>query len=776
MILLIAELEDSIAKNKANGANPALIRAGEEALKNAKLRQAERERAAGVAGADEPSAMTRGFVNGLLKQNPGLTAEALEAAGVATGNQTLIDASVALRNMNLNPKGYDLKAKLGILDSLKAGDLDALGTSLGETFGPGAASTVPTIGGGAIGGWLGKRIGGPFGAAVGAAAGAFAPSYGLAVGDLYQQLKQEGVPKEGAAKAALKYGVAIAGINSALGPVAKLARKLGGVEVVKKQIIQGVAKRLIVEAGKGAAEEGLTEGVQQTISEAVAAVQTGKWDLWKRGHNIVEAAVGGAIVGGPIAGGHAFVEGGHAGTVFEEMRKLSKGKADLAEIDAAQAEIEAALKSGDQAAMQTATAKSQALMERLYGKPAPEPTVPVPTQQAPSTFQPNAPAAQPPVQPASTEPVQAAPPAPGVTPVEQPSVTLPVGDNVDLKNLSPRMTQTFQTVQDQLVKAGVPNALVTSAFRSQEHNKQVGGASSSQHLHGDAMDISLKGLSDEQAKTVVQTVLNTPGVNGFGYYPNSNSIHFDVREGSRAAWGTSKSGDSIGRGWPPWMTEQVNAWRGQPASASPGGGAPGSVETPSSTLPGQTAPASTGAPRLADQSIETMIREKATSAGIDPDYMVRMAQIESQGNPRAANPNSSAKGLYQFVDGTWQTHGSGDVFDAGANTDAAIRLTRENMDGLSKALGRNPEAWELYLAHQQGLGGAIKILGGDPNQNAASVLGADAVNNNGGNANMTLGEFRQLWQGKYNQTPGGAVGTSGGLPGGAAGTYRSDRD
>lgn len=39
---------------------------------------------------------------------------------------------------------------------------------------------------------------------------------------------------------------------------------------------------------------------------------------------------------------------------------------------------------------------------------------------------------------------------------------------------------------------------------------------------------------------------------------------------------------------------------------------------------------------------------------INPQDALRIAMCESSLNPKARNPTSSAKGLYGFLDGTWQ--------------------------------------------------------------------------------------------------------------------------
>lgn len=149
-----------------------------------------------------------------------------------------------------------------------------------------------------------------------------------------------------------------------------------------------------------------------------------------------------------------------------------------------------------------------------------------------------------------------------------------------------------------------------------------------------------------------------------------------------------------------------------------------------------------------NSDIEQLISSTAERYGIDPKSFLRMGQIESRLDPNAKSPLSSASGLFQFTKGTAKDYGLSDPFDASANTDAAARLWKDNEAGLRKALGRDPTPGELYLAHQQGLGGASKLLS-DPDAKAVDVVGRKAVLNNGGSEDMTAAEFAQKWIGKF---------------------------
>ncbi|OYW96981.1 MAG: hypothetical protein B7Z15_23985, partial [Rhizobiales bacterium 32-66-8] len=143
------------------------------------------------------------------------------------------------------------------------------------------------------------------------------------------------------------------------------------------------------------------------------------------------------------------------------------------------------------------------------------------------------------------------------------------------------------------------------------------------------------------------------------------------------------------------------------------------------------------------------------------------AGIGFAGQPKA-DTGSLAQGGLSFAPETGMggftryeaQYGLQDRFDPAQATDAAARLAADNAAHLRKVLGRDPTAAELYLAHQQGAGGAARLLA-NPDAPAASIVGADAVRLNGGDLNMTAGQFASKWTGKFG---GGGGGTGGGAP------------
>jgi Transglycosylase SLT domain len=154
----------------------------------------------------------------------------------------------------------------------------------------------------------------------------------------------------------------------------------------------------------------------------------------------------------------------------------------------------------------------------------------------------------------------------------------------------------------------------------------------------------------------------------------------------------------------------------------------------------------------------TKIRDVITAAagryGVSPTALLRVADLESNFDPKAKNPKSSASGLFQGIDTTHAQYGVADPFDEEQSADFGARLMRDNTNYLRKKLGRDPTVGELYLAHQQGAAGALRLLE-NPNARAVNIVGADAVTLNGGDAEMTAAEFAQLWTAKAGDAPVG---------------------
>jgi hypothetical protein len=161
--------------------------------------------------------------------------------------------------------------------------------------------------------------------------------------------------------------------------------------------------------------------------------------------------------------------------------------------------------------------------------------------------------------------------------------------------------------------------------------------------------------------------------------------------------------------------------------------------------------------------ITTAVRAAATRTGVDFAYLMAQARVESGLNPRAQARGSSARGLYQFTNGTWletvrkhgAAHGLGWAADAlasgGARAGSAARATilalrdnaeaaalmagefaRDNAERLEQRLGRAVGATDLYMAHFLGAGGAARflaVLAASPDTAAAAIMPAAAAAN-----------------------------------------------
>ena len=166
---------------------------------------------------------------------------------------------------------------------------------------------------------------------------------------------------------------------------------------------------------------------------------------------------------------------------------------------------------------------------------------------------------------------------------------------------------------------------------------------------------------------------------------------------------------------------------------------------------------------LNDRSgVRAAIARAADRTGVDFDYLLNQAKTESGLDPDARARTSSASGLYQFIDQSWlgvvKQHGAKHgmawaadairqrggrwtvdpamrqaVFDLRDQAEPAALMAGEfandNAEGLSRALGRQPSATDLYFAHFMGLDGASRFLraaGTDPDASAASAFPREA--------------------------------------------------
>lgn len=192
------------------------------------------------------------------------------------------------------------------------------------------------------------------------------------------------------------------------------------------------------------------------------------------------------------------------------------------------------------------------------------------------------------------------------------------------------------------------------------------------------------------------------------------------------------------------VAQALAANGGLTPAASPITAPAASAVAPVSTPMGNTSiPAGTVDPRLSEA-----ISGAATANGVDPAYMTRLALVENGGKIDGTSPLSSASGPFQFINSTAKQYGLTNPADPAAAATAAARLTLDNKAALTQALGREPTPGELYLAHQQGAGGAAKLLA-NPDAPVESVIGAQAARNNGATPGMTAGQFASKWTGKF---------------------------
>ena len=202
-------------------------------------------------------------------------------------------------------------------------------------------------------------------------------------------------------------------------------------------------------------------------------------------------------------------------------------------------------------------------------------------------------------------------------------------------------------------------------------------------------------------------------------------------------------------------------------------------------------------------SVQTAIAAASRKTGIDFNYLLGQAQVESGMRADARAGTSSATGLYQFIEQSWlgvvkqhgTEHGLGWAADSIRQTasgryvvgDPAMRRAildmrsdpqtaaimaaehaSDNKAALEGSLGRPATGTDLYMAHFLGLGGADRFLSAmeaSPNRTGASMFPAAARANRGvfyasDGSPRTLSEIYTRFAGKLDQGAA-AVGATG---------------
>jgi hypothetical protein len=105
------------------------------------------------------------------------------------------------------------------------------------------------------------------------------------------------------------------------------------------------------------------------------------------------------------------------------------------------------------------------------------------------------------------------------------------------------------------------------------------------------------------------------------------------------------------------------------------------------------------------QQLDSAIQRASERYSMPQSTLRAFAAIESGGNARART--GSYYGVYQLSLSEFRKYGGhGNIFDPKANTDVAARKLHAESDAFSLQYGRAPTAAELYMVHQQGVGGA----------------------------------------------------------------------
>lgn len=154
-------------------------------------------------------------------------------------------------------------------------------------------------------------------------------------------------------------------------------------------------------------------------------------------------------------------------------------------------------------------------------------------------------------------------------------------------------------------------------------------------------------------------------------------------------------------------------------------------------------------------AIPQAIIGEAQQQNVDPATALATAQIES-----SMGRNLGSRGnIFQLGQSEWSTIGGGSMGEPETDIRNGVAWLGKTQSDLASKLGRQPDGWEVYLAHQQGVAGATKLLN-NPDTPAGKLVSPENITANGGDPNAPASAFIAKWRSTFQRH---AAGFSSGL-------------
>jgi hypothetical protein len=215
----------------------------------------------------------------------------------------------------------------------------------------------------------------------------------------------------------------------------------------------------------------------------------------------------------------------------------------------------------------------------------------------------------------------------------------------------------------------------------------------------------------------------------------------------------AKLGDITGPTWDSVFQKFASAGQATAQAATVAAGAAATTADAANVAANGVTSAAKGGP--AQQNVMDAIQRASRITGVDENVLQAIAYRESKFNPTAANPDTSARGLFQFTQATAKQYGlttaatpeaykkdPGMAFDAQASSLAAARMAKDNAKAIEKYTGESATGGQLYAAHFMGAGGVVDLLKSvkkDPNASFATAF-PDAAKKNDFTKGMSVSQ------------------------------------